>query len=125
MRVSLGRRRVGSQAAASPQNYGYQRRRVNRRSTVTSPRRVTVTRASVREYLATQRQRYQGLTRRERSQLLNEIVAVTGYHRKAVLRRLRELPRRRAGGKPGGRRRPYGAVVAQAAQVLWEAAGEV
>jgi hypothetical protein len=84
-----------------------------------------VTRASVREYLATQRQRYRLLARRERSQLLNEIVAVTGYHRKAVLRRLRELPRRRAGGKPVGRPRRYGADVAQAAQVLWEAAGQI
>jgi len=84
-----------------------------------------VTRASVREYLAMQRQRYRLLARRERSQLLNEIVAVTGYHRKAVLRRLRELPRRRAGGKPVGRPRRYGADVAQAAQVLWEAAGQI
>src|SRR2546429_8288825 len=114
MRVSLGRRRVGSQAAASPQNYGYQRRRVNRRSTVTSPRRVTVTRASVREYLATQWQRYQGLTRRERSQLLNEIVAVTGGHPHTGVRSSREAPHPRAGGGAGGPARPGPARVAQA-----------
>ena len=84
-----------------------------------------MTRASVREYLATQRQRYRTLPRGARSQLLHEIVAVTGYHRKAVLRCLRELPRRRTGQKPVGRPRRYGLDVAQAAQVLWEAAGQI
>ena len=84
-----------------------------------------MTRTSVREYLAKQRERYHVLTRRERSQLLTEIVAVTGYHRKAVLRCLRTVPRRRAGRRPVGRPRRYGADVAGAAQVLWEAAGQI
>jgi len=52
---------------------------------------------------------------------LDEIVAVTGYHRKAVIRALRDLPRRRAGRRPVGRPRRYGAEVGAAAQVLWEA----
>ena len=84
-----------------------------------------MTRTSVREYLETQRQRYRTLSRGARTQLLNEIVAVTGYHRKAVLRCLRELPRRRTGQKPVGRPPRYGREVAHAAQVLWEAAGQI
>jgi hypothetical protein len=84
-----------------------------------------VTRTSVREYLAKQRERYHQLPRRERSRLLTEIVAVTGYHRKAVLRSLRALPRRPAGRRPVGRPRQYGADVARSAQVLWEAAGQI
>ena len=84
-----------------------------------------MTRASVREYLAAQRERYHRLPRAERSRLLDEIVAVTGYHRKAVLRALRLLPRRRAGRAAVGRPRHYGTDVAAAAQVLWEAAGQI
>jgi len=98
---------------------------VSRRSTVTTPKGVTVTRTSVREYLAKQRERYQQLARRDRSRLLTEIVAVTGYHRKAVLRSLSVLPRRRAGRRPVGRPRRYGADVARVAQVLWQAAGQI
>src|SRR5215467_13776661 len=90
---------------ASPQNYGYRTGGLNRRSTVTR-NGATVTRTSVREYFSRQRERYQSLRRSERSRLVTEIVAVTGYHRKAVLRSLRAVPRRRAGqrrsGDPGG-----------------------
>lgn len=84
-----------------------------------------MTRTSVREYLAKQRERYQQLGRRERSRLLTEIVAVTGYHRKAVLRALRAVPRRRVGRRPVGRPRRYGPDVARVAQVLWDAAGQI
>jgi hypothetical protein len=91
---------------------------VSRRNAVTTPKGVTVTRTSVREYLAKQRERYQQLSRAERSRLLTEIVAVTGYHRKAVVRLLSALPRRRAGRRPVGRPRRYGVDVGQVAQVL-------
>ena len=84
-----------------------------------------MTRTSVREYFSRQRERYQSLRRSERSRLVTEIVAVTGYHRKAVLRSLRAVPRRRAGQRPVGRPRRYGSDVARVAQVLWEAAGQI
>src|SRR5215470_1945691 len=119
---SLGAR--SCQARASPQNYGYRTGGLSRRSTVT-PKGVAVTRTSVREYLSKQRERYQGLRRPERSRLVTEIVAVTGYHRKAVLRCLRATPRPRAGRRPVGRPRRYGSDVARVAQVLWEAAGQI
>ena len=84
-----------------------------------------MTRTSVREYFARQRQRYHRLSRSERSRLLTEMAAVTGYHRKAVLRCLRLVPRRRVGTRPVGRPRRYGPEVARVAQVLWEAAGQI
>ena len=86
---------------------------------------VIVTRASIREYLATQRVRYRLASRAGRRRLLDEVVAVTGYHRKAVIRCLRDTPRPRVSGAPVGRPRQYGPAVAVAAQVLWEAAGQI
>jgi hypothetical protein len=86
---------------------------------------VTVTRASLREYAAKQRQRYQGAPRAEKHRLLDEVVAVTGLHRKAAIRLLRRAPRPRATPGPGGRPRKYGPPVAAAAEVLWQASGRI
>ena len=52
-----------------------------------------MTRASLREYAAIQRERYLRATRAEKRQLLDEVVAVTGIHRKAAIRLLRREPR--------------------------------
>jgi hypothetical protein len=84
-----------------------------------------VTRASLREYAAVQRERYQQATRREKHQLLDEMVAVTGMHRKAAIRLLRRLPRLAAARPRGGRPRRYGADVAAAMEVLWQASGRI
>jgi hypothetical protein len=84
-----------------------------------------VTRASLREYAAVQRLRYQQATRAEKHQLLNEIVAVTGLHRKAAIRLLRRPTRPRPSPGPGGRPRVYGPEVASAAEVLWQASGRI
>ena len=51
-----------------------------------------MTRASLREYAAVQRERYQHATRAEKHQLLDELVTVTGMHRKAAIRLLRRGP---------------------------------
>ena len=84
-----------------------------------------MTRASLREYAAKQRERYQGATRAEKHRLLDEVVAVTGIHRKAAIRLLRRAPRPRATPGPGGRPRAYGPAVAAAAEVLWQASGRI
>jgi hypothetical protein len=84
-----------------------------------------VTRASLREYAAVQRERYLQATRREKRQLLDEVVAVTGIHRKAAIRLLRRLPRAATTLRRGGRPRVYGADVAAAATVLWQASGRI
>jgi hypothetical protein len=70
-----------------------------------------VTRASLREYAAVQLERYQHATRAEKHQLLDELVAVTGMHRKAAIRLLRP--------------RSYGPDVVAAAEVLWQASGRI
>ena len=84
-----------------------------------------MTRASLREYAVKQRERYQGATRAEKHRLLDEVVAVTGLHRKAAIRLLRRAPRPRATPGPGGRPRAYGPEVAAAAEVLWQASGRI
>jgi hypothetical protein len=52
-------------------------------------------------------------------------MAVTGYHRKAVIRHLRQSRARPFGAHPVGRPRRYGPAEAAAATVLWETAGQV
>jgi hypothetical protein len=84
-----------------------------------------VTRASLREYAAVQRARYLQATRAEKRQLLDEVVAVAGIHRKAAIRLLRRPPRGASAGPRGGRPRAYGPDVAAAAAVLWQASGRI
>jgi len=50
-----------------------------------------VTRPTLREYAAVQRERYLAATRSEKGPLLNEVVAVTGLHRKASSREVGNL----------------------------------
>ena len=84
-----------------------------------------MTRASLREYAAVQRERYQRTSRAERSRLLDEVVTVTGIHRKAAIRLLRRPPRAPTPRPRSGRPRVYGSAVAAAAEVVWEAAGRI
>jgi hypothetical protein len=56
---------------------------------------------------------------------LDEMVAVTGYHRKAVLRLLGGRRRAPPSGRRPGHPRVYGPEVAAAAQLVWEAAGQI
>lgn len=75
-----------------------------------------------KEYLARMRERYVLADRAARSQLLTEAVAVTGYHRKSLIRAWRLTPRparRRRGGRPVR----YGPAVVRALRAVWEAAG--
>src|SRR6266567_3638349 len=93
--VDLTRDTSVTQHDASHQNLGY--RAGGRRSEVTvtnsESREEPVTRLSLREYAAVQRERYLAATRAEKGALLNEVVAVTGLHRKAAIRLLRRPPR--------------------------------
>jgi hypothetical protein len=76
--------------------------------------------------------RYQDGTRSERSGILDEFGAVTGYHRKHAIRLLLGLGKRERG--PGAneplisapaRRRTYGVEVRDALIQLWEVADRV
>jgi hypothetical protein len=84
-----------------------------------------VTRASVREYAAVQRERYLRAPRAEKHRRLNEVVAVTGRHRKAAIRLLRRPLRPPTSRPRSGRPRRYGPAVAAAAQLLSEATGDI
>ena len=84
-----------------------------------------MTRASLREYAAVQRERYQPASRIEKHRLLDEMVAVTGMHRKAAIRLLRRPPRVTPAPTRAGRPRRYGADVAAAAEMLWQASGQI
>ena len=68
--------------------------------------------------------RYSEVRRIERSRILDEFVAVTGYHRKHAMRILRdECTGSRHGLRPG--RRVYGDAVREAILLLWEASDRV
>ena len=84
-----------------------------------------MTRASLREYAAVQRDRYQSASRPDKHRLLDEIVAVTGMHRKAAIRLLRRIPRSPMVGSRAGRPSLYGLAEASAAEILWQAAGRI
>jgi hypothetical protein len=57
--------------------------------------------------------------------VIDEVVAITGYHRKAVIRALRDRARAPSSLRRVGRPRRYGPEVATAAEVLWEAVGQI
>ena len=81
-------------------------------------------RASIRKYIDRQRHRYRRASRAEKASIIDEVTAVTGYHRKSVLRLLSGRRREARGGRVG---RPveYGPDVADAARVVYEAAGGI
>ena len=69
-------------------------------------------------------ERYRSGSAAERKKILDEFVAVSGYHRKHALRLLNAeqvAPRART----AGRRRIYGEAVRQALVVLWEASDRI
>jgi len=77
---------------------------------------------AIREYLGRMRERYEEAGRAAKGPLLDEVCAMTGYHRKAVIRLLRRAPgpRRR---RRGGPRVRYGPEVVAVLRAIWTAAG--
>jgi hypothetical protein len=73
-----------------------------------------------RKYLKLVAPRYAKAGRGERSALLSEMAAVTGLHRKSLLRLLQGPTLDRAPRRPRLRRRSYGAEVADVVRVVWE-----
>ena len=73
-----------------------------------------------RKYLKLVAPRYTEIGRAERSALLTEMAAVTGLHRKSLLRLLHGPTLDRAPRRLRLRRRRYGAVVADVIRVVWE-----
>jgi hypothetical protein len=83
-----------------------------------------MTRTSVEELVEALRLRYVRARRDEKTCILNEFVAVTGYHRKAAIRRLRG-GRRRKGNKRQGRPPVYTPDVVAALWEVWEICGRI
>ena len=79
-----------------------------------------MTRSSIREYTEAVRGRYVRVSKKEKGKILDEFTKVIGCHRKAAIRLLRRRNQPR-GNKKRGRPRQYGAVVAGALRVAWEA----
>jgi hypothetical protein len=84
----------------------------------------TISAESRHDLLQTIRERYRDGTRSEKVRILDEFMAVTGYHRKHVIRLLTTAPM-----TSGATRRPrlpvYDAAVREAVVVLWEASDRV
>ena len=68
------------------------------------------------KYLRLMQRRYAKANRRERQALLDEMVAVTGCHRKSLVRHMKDLPKREKRSKQRGR--VYGAEVEDALRVI-------
>ena len=76
-----------------------------------------------KELVAALRQRYRSAAFGDRIKILDEFVAVTGYHRKHAIRELREEVATAKAART--RNRLYDHAVRQALTVLWEAADRV
>jgi hypothetical protein len=66
-------------------------------------------------------ERYRSLSSAGKQLLLKELQALTGYHRKSLLRRLNQQPDQRQTSLRGQHRRRYGPEVVEALVPLWEA----
>ena len=75
------------------------------------------------EYLKRMWERYQQVKPSQRGALLDEMEAMTGFHRKALIRRMRRPERPPARAKRRGRPTRYGRAVVAALGVIWKAAG--
>lgn len=85
---------------------------------------MAVRRDSKHEVAVALQGRYGRASRQEKGQLLDEFVALTGYHRKYAVGLLRHGPPRPRGRRPGGGRPvTYGPAVLAALQVAAEATG--
>ena len=75
------------------------------------------------ELLAAIRSRYGEASRAEKARILDELVAVSGYHRKHAIRLLGSVPK--PAPRPRPARRRYGEAVREALIALWEASDRI
>ena len=79
-----------------------------------------MTRRSIEEYAEAIRRRYFRAAKKTKTEMLNEFVATTGMHRKAVIRSLNQMGRSR-GNRKTGRPSLYGPEAMAALKVVWKA----
>ncbi len=79
---------------------------------------------SKRELVAAIRPRYLKANKAGKAQILDELIATTGYHRKSAVRVLRHAPKPKGLKKPG-RRKIYQGEVVQVLEQIWEICGRI
>ena len=79
---------------------------------------------SKREMIETIRPRYLKANRAGKQQILDEVIATTGYHRKHAIRVLKHGPKPKGYKKPG-RSKVYQGDVVQALEQIWEIYGRI
>ena len=77
------------------------------------------------ELLATTRDRYRCSSKKDKSRILDEFIAVTGHHRKHGIRLLGKLDDREDTTRLVKGRRIYDEVVREAVIVIWQAADRI
>jgi hypothetical protein len=80
--------------------------------------------ATRRELIEAVVARYRAAGRKEKKEILNEFVKVTGFHRKHAIRALKRSPRQEA-REPRQRARIYNEAVREALTIVWEAADRI
>src|SRR6516225_6633039 len=78
-----------------------------------------------REVVSAVAERYSSAKRGEKGRILDELCAMTGWHRKHAVRALRQSETVTAAGAARERRRTYGATIKDALTALWEASDRV
>jgi len=79
---------------------------------------------SKRELVAAIRPRYLKANKAGKEQILNELIATTGYHRKSAIRVLKHGPKPKGLKKPG-RQKIYRGEVVQVLEQIWEVCGRI
>jgi hypothetical protein len=79
---------------------------------------------SKREMIETIRPRYLKASKTGKQQILDELIATTGYHRKYAIRVLRHRPKPKGLKKPG-RKRIYQGEVVLVLEQIWEICGRI
>ena len=102
-----------TEGSSIPQNPGYR-----------NAREEPMTRMSIREVVESWRLRYLRASRNEKGRILEEFVALTGYHRKSAIRLLRHRYRPKHLDRRG-RPRQYTPDVKAAFLLVWEACGRI
>jgi len=72
------------------------------------------------ELIIALRERYRSANKTEKATILDEFVALSGYHRKHAIRRLKAVTK--SGNMKPSKNKVYDIAVVEALRVMWEAA---